>query len=139
MSRKSISELLKMIWSFLPEICITIAIVILLGNISFDLVKHGGTGSMYISLIFTSFLLSGIIGQFFWKNLIVSLVYSVLFGFGSIFMVMAVLSEYYEFPAGDPDGILLLTVGLILFGGLALLSFIMPWKYLRIFTPKQEW
>lgn len=139
MRKKKMIDGLKKMWGFLPEISITMILSILLSSIVYEIVKGEIHAIPLVSLPVLVVLLAGIIGQFFWKNLVLSFVYSALFGFGSIYMVMAVLSEYHEFPAGDPKGIQLLAVGVVLFGGLAFLSFIMPWKYFRLFIPKREW
>jgi hypothetical protein len=74
-----------------------------------------------------------IIGQFLWKNIYLSLYLSIIYGFFSIYMLLAVFSEYTEFPAGDPAGIRLLMTGFLIFGGIGLLAFIMPWKYRKVF------
>ncbi|MDH6535325.1 hypothetical protein D0T51_09115 [Parabacteroides sp. 52] len=124
---------LRFIWTFLPEI--TISTLALLGIMDFiiALFKDCITPLLYVSLFFWIIILASHIGQFFWKNLTVSMVSSILFGLGSLYMVLAVVSEYSEFPAGDPEGLRLLLVGISLFGGLAIMAFIMPWKYIRMY------
>jgi polyferredoxin len=55
---------------------------------------------------------------------------SILLGVGGLFMILAVLSEYSEFPAGDTEGLKLLLIGVLLFVILTVMAFILPRKYL---------
>ena len=65
----------------------------------------------------------------FCKNRILAFVLSILLGFGSLWMIGAVLSEYREFPLGDPAGTKLLLTGSLLFLFTLAMSIIMPFKY----------
>jgi len=125
--KKSFSK----VWTFFPEICCTLISLYCVIDSSYAVVTKGID-------VFSPVLLGGLyvllfccVGQFFWQNKVVSVIQSVIFGLGSIYMLLAVLSEYYKFTTGDPEGLVLLLMGFILFGGTALLSFIMPWKYLK--------
>jgi len=69
-----------------------------------------------ISLILLLFL------ELITKNLIVTLFSSFIIGFLSLYMMLAVISEYREFPAGDAEGKTLLIVGLSIFISSLLLS-----------------
>ena len=130
MNRITTKKYLKTIWRFLPEICITGLLFACLMDGIYAFFSKGWDTSMWIGYGIVAVVLACSIGQFYWKSLAVSFFFSAVFGLGSLYMLLAVLSEYSEFPAGDPKGMELLLVGTLLFGGLALLSFIMPWKYL---------
>ena len=56
------------------------------------------------------------------NNLILTLLSSSIIGLLSIYMMLAVISEYREFPAGDAEGKTLLIVGLSIFISSLLLS-----------------
>ena len=59
------------------------------------------------------------------KKLIITLLSSTIIGLLSLYMMLAVISEYREFPVGDPDGKTLLLVGLSIFISSLLLSVFM--------------
>jgi len=65
-----------------------------------------------------------------WKNKYFALILSFILGVGSFYMLLAVLSEYSEFPAGDRDGLQLLAVGMSLFTSLLVVAFFLPKKYI---------
>jgi hypothetical protein len=65
-----------------------------------------------------------------WRNKILAVALSILLGAGGLFMILAVISEYREFPAGDPEGIKLLLIGVLLFATFAAMALILPKKYL---------
>lgn len=135
MDTRTITKGAKIIWSFLPEICITATLIVMFGDSIFMMVKNGiSLFSLIVSLIL-AILLACSIGQFFWKKLAISFIFSTLFGFGSIYMTLGLISEYKEFPAGDPQGLQMLLFGMFLFGGMAFVSFVMPWKYIWSLTP----
>jgi len=129
---------IKKVWCFLPEICITAALLAVFGDLIYSMIREGVGLLSSVMLVTVAVLLACSIGQFFWKKLVISFIYSILFGFGSIYMTLALISEYREFPAGDPQGIQMLLFGFFLFGGMAFVSFIMPWKYIGSFAPIQN-
>lgn len=131
MNKLTIKTSLQKAWTFLPEICITIIVLLIFIN-SLSVLFSQESSSMSYYIIGVEFiLLVSCIGQFFWKNIVISIIHSMLFGWSSIYMMLAVFSEYSEFPMGDPEGIRLLVVGLLLFGILAIIAFVMPVKYLN--------
>lgn len=138
MSIEAIRKGLKNIWCFLPEICITTTLIIMFGDSIFTMIRDGVSAFFLIISAILGALLTCSVGQFFWKKLAISFAYSILFGFGSIYMTLALVSEYKEFPAGDPQGLQMLLFGLFLFGGMAIASFIMPWKYIWSFSPGKQ-
>ncbi|GEM_PF-2091778 len=131
MNKLTIKEGLQKAWTFLPEICITIIVLLLFINSVLVLFSQESSSMPYYIIGVELILLVSCIGQFFWRNTIISIIHSMLFGLGSIYMILAAFSEYSEFPAGDPAGIRLLIVGLLLFGSLAIIAFVMPVKYLN--------
>lgn len=66
-----------------------------------------------------------------WRVKAFAITLSVLLSLGSLYMVLAVISEYREFPSGDPDGKRLLFTGLAIFLSLIVMSAIMPIKYFK--------
>jgi VIT1/CCC1 family predicted Fe2+/Mn2+ transporter len=65
-----------------------------------------------------------------WKNKYFALILSFILGLSSFYMLLAVLSEYSEFPAGDRAGLQLLAVGMSLFTSLLVIAFFLPKKYI---------
>lgn len=64
-----------------------------------------------------------------WRNRTFAVVLSVILGTGSFYMFLAVLSEFNEFPKGDPEGLEMVVFGLLIFITLMVMSVIMPKKY----------
>jgi hypothetical protein len=64
------------------------------------------------------------------KNKVFAILLSVILGLVSIYMLLAVLSEYSEFPRGDLKGTQLLLVGSLLFTSLLTIALTLPKKYL---------
>jgi hypothetical protein len=71
-----------------------------------------------------------------WNNRWFALSISVVLGIASFYFLLACISEYKEFPAGDSEGIRLMLTGSLIFGSLIVISFIMPRKY---FSNTIEW
>ncbi|MDR2679491.1 MAG: hypothetical protein LBC47_01620 [Tannerella sp.] len=65
------------------------------------------------------------------RSRVLAVALSVVVGLGSFYMLLAVLSEYHEFPAGDPSGVQLLLTGSLICVSFGIMSVIMPWKYFR--------
>lgn len=116
------TQRLKNVLSFLPE-------AILLSMTSFmliaDLLKSSSVN--YIVLV----LIGLILGMIFLKNKYIAILISSVIALGSAYMLLAVLSEYYEFPAGDTEGIKMLLFGFLLFVSVIILAVVMPFKYFR--------
>jgi hypothetical protein len=64
-----------------------------------------------------------------WKNKYLALIISVLLGLVSMYFILALFSEFREFPAGSKEGMNMLITGLLIFGSLIILSVMMPIKY----------
>ena len=79
--------------------------------------------------IFVSLLIC-LIGQFFWKNFVLALWLAVQLGFGSVWMILAALSDLAKMTPAD-DGYLYTVFGLFLFMGLTATAITMPFKYLK--------
>jgi len=131
MEALTIKKFFSKVWTFFPEIWVALIAFYCVVDSSYAVATRGIDVLSPVALAGLYALLFCCIGQFFWQNKIVSIVLAVIFGLFSFYMMLAALSEFHEFVAGDPKGTTLLIVGIVLFGGTALLSFIMPWKYLR--------
>lgn len=66
-----------------------------------------------------------------WRIRVFALILSIILGIGSLYMLLAVVSEFKEFPKGSPEGIELLITGSLIFLVLAGMAIWMPIKYLR--------
>lgn len=112
----------KKILSYLPEVSIlAIALGWFIENIL-------ATPSYFNYLMLAIIVL--ISALIIWRIKAFAITLSVLIGLGSFYMLLAVLSEYSEFPKGDPDGHKLLFTGLLIIASLITMSIIMPIKYL---------
>jgi predicted ferric reductase len=106
---------LKTTLQYLPEVAI------LLFSIGWAI----GNTVNYVAIGIIAVILTLLI----WKNKILAIVLSVVLGLGSLYMLLALASEYSEFPKGDPAGTKLLLVGSLIFLSLLAMSIIMPFKY----------
>jgi hypothetical protein len=111
---------LKTILSYLPEA--SFLVVALFWFIDNLLASHVNFFMVVIMALVAILLIWRI------KALAVSL--SVCLGIGSFYMLLAVVSEFQEFPIGDPNGLKLLVIGLLIFIALMAMSFTMPLKYI---------
>lgn len=112
---------LKKILPFTPEIILLICsllwiIDILAGNqINFVM--------PIISILLAALLI--------WKNKFLALTLSILLGIGSCYMLLALISEFREFPIGNPEGNILLLTGSLIFIFLLVMAIFMPIKYFQ--------
>jgi hypothetical protein len=67
-----------------------------------------------------------------WKNKYFALSLSIILALVSLYMLLAVFSEYKEFPSGDRSGLQLLLVGGLIFISLLAVSIFLPRKYFTI-------
>lgn len=118
------SSNLKKIWRYLPEILLFMAI-----GISFlgELLE---ASRINYFMIVCGLILSTLI---IWKNKYFALSLSIILGLVSLYMLLAVFSEYKEFPSGDRNGLKLLLVGGLLFTSLLAISILLPRKYFTIY------
>ena len=73
-----------------------------------------------------------ILALLIWKNKYLAFYISMILGFISFYFILALLSEFSEFPAGSKDGRFMLLIGGLIFGGLLVISIIMPVKYFKM-------
>jgi hypothetical protein len=111
----------KMILPYLPEILLFIA-----AGITFmgDLIW---TSTVNYFMLGCLLLLSTLI---IWKDKYFAFIISIILGLGSFYMLIAVLSAYSKFPAGDRDGLQLLVVGMSIFTSLLVIALFLPMKYI---------
>lgn len=111
---------LRRILQFVPEILLlSVALFMAIEN----LVANGVVN--YPMLLLVAFVSTMLLT----KNKYMALLTSVVIGAGSLYMVLAVLSEYYEFPTGDANGSILLLIGLSICFAALVLAAVMPIKY----------
>ncbi len=120
----------KQIWTFLPEIYFSLFFLYAVIDSAYRIVSKGGTDSgAWFMLAFSLVALFCMVKQFSWKSAVVGWLFSVVLSLSSLYMLLAVLSEYKEFPAGEGYGLLI--VGVLIFGISAGMAIVMPWKYLK--------
>lgn len=117
------ADKVRKVLSYIPEILLIVAAIICF------LGEWIGTSS------FTSF--SGImafgilvfIALLIWKNKYLALSIAILLGGASVYFLLALLSEFHEFPVENQERWQMLLVGCAIFGSLLVASLIMPKKY----------
>lgn len=85
----------------------------------------------------TLFCLAGVLGILTllkWKSKNLALTLSIILGSISLFFMLALLSEFAEFPSGSRDGLPMLWTGSLIFLGLLTISIALPVKYFRMET-----
>jgi len=114
---------LKKTLPYLPEILLFIAI-----GISFlgELIETSGINYFMIAC---GLILSTLI---IWKNKYFALSLSIILALVSLYMLLAVFSEYKKFPSGDRNGLQLLLAGGLIFISLLTVSIFLPRKYFAI-------
>ena len=128
------SEHLKTVLKFWQEIVFIIAIGIIVFGITMNMkVSFQHVGNIIFYCIFV-LLLACLVGQFFWKSFALSLWLAVILGLGSMFMFMAIWSDYTKIANKDGDyhdAIVGLTFGFFLAIGLTITAILMPVKYFK--------
>ena len=81
----------------------------------------------YIALLVTWLLFL----QIFYKNRVAGLVYGIVLGLVSAYMMLAVLSEFHEYETATPDAVRLLVFGGLLFGLGFLMGCAMVFKFAK--------
>ena len=114
---------LKKIASYLPEIAIITAALYWFTDNLF----HEESHINYIMLSIIAMILTLVL----WRNKIYAIMISIIIAWANLYMVFAVVSEYMEYPSGDPEGFKLLTVGMLIFFSLGAIAGFMPWKYFK--------
>lgn len=110
-------ETLKKILPFAPEI------ILLIGSLLWIIDILAGNQLNFVMPIISILLAVLLI----WKNKYLALALSILLGIGSCYMLLALISEFREFPIGDSEGYTLLLTGSLIF--IPLLA--MPIKYFQ--------
>ena len=112
--------------AYIPEV------LLLIGGVFYllaDLIY--GSPTPFISGLII-FGMVAIIALLLWRNKYFALSISVVLGCISVFFMLAVVSEFGEFPVGDWEGIQMLLIGTLIFGGLLTVSLLMPGKYFSL-------
>ena len=108
-------------------------LLLLIGGITclfFELTKASPTSLATIGSLVISILI--VLALLIWKNKYLALSISIILGCASFYFILALLSEYSEFPIGSKDGLQMLLIGGLIFGPLLLISTIMPAKYFKM-------
>ena len=66
-----------------------------------------------------------------WKNKALAILLAALLSLGSLWMILAVWSEYLEFPKGSPESVKLLAIGMFIFLVSLACAIVMPMKYFK--------
>ena len=126
MKIKSIKSSLK----FWQEIVFIIGLGWLVSGITLNAAVAFKQGiNIVFYCIFISFIIC-LLGQFYWKNFVLSLWLAIMFGLGSVWMILAALSDLVKMTPVD-DGYIFTVFGLFLFMGLTVVAISMPFKYLK--------
>ena len=125
MKNKSLKPALK----FWQEIVFIIALGILVGGITMNISISFQYKMNIVFYCLFVFLLICLIGQFYWKNLALALWLSVILGLGSVYMMMAAVSDLVKMTNTD-EGFLYTICALFLSIGLTVIAISMPFKYL---------
>lgn len=121
---------LKSLLKFWQEIVFIIGLGILIGGITMNI---SNSFQHTINIIFYSLfvlLLFCLIGQFYWKNRILSVWLAIVLGLGSIYMILAAFSDLVKMTTSD-EGYLNTVFAMLLFMGLTVVAFSMPFKYYK--------
>jgi hypothetical protein len=123
---------LKSTLKFWQEIVFIISIGILVCGIT---INNSASFQHIINIVFYCIfvsLLVCLVGQFYWKSLVLGILLSIVLGLGSIYMIFAVLSDLAKISNVEVGGFQTkvgLIFGLFLFIGLTVTAITMPVKY----------
>lgn len=121
------TQKLKRALCYIPEVIfLSILAVIAAGSI---IIPSGSVN--YTAILINVLAFAYILTVIILKNKYLILLTSFLLAIGCLYMILAVLSEFHEFPAGDPKGKTLLITGISIFLGLFAMAVIMPLKYFK--------
>jgi len=123
-------KLLKSVLKFWQEVIFIIGLGILVGGITMNISISFQYGVNIVFYCLFVLLIALLVGQFYWKNVALALWLAVILGLGSIWMVLAALSDLVKMTNAD-KGYLGLVFGLFLFMGLTVTAISMPFKYIR--------
>lgn len=117
MNKINISKIL----SYIPELIILVVSIFWFVE---NLLVSGFINYLSLAIIF---IVSALL---IWKSKVLAIIVTVTLGSGCILMLLAVISEFREFPSGDPTGAKLMVTGSVIFITLAAITICMPVKYL---------
>lgn len=114
------ADKIKKVLPYIPEILLLVAAMVCfvgewIGASSFNGIMIFGILTIAILLI--------------WKNKYLALSIAILLGGASVYFLLALLSEFHEFPVENQERWQMLLVGCTIFGSLLVASLIMPRKY----------
>ncbi|MDL2278307.1 hypothetical protein LJC57_06905 [Parabacteroides sp. OttesenSCG-928-G07] len=121
---------LKSTLYFWQEIIFVIMLGVLIGRITMNIsisFQYKINIAFYCLFVL---LLACLIGQFYWKNSFLSLWLAVILGLGSVYMILASLSDLAKMANTD-DSYLYTLFCLFLSIGLTVIAISMPLKYLK--------
>ena len=121
---------LKSALKFWQEIIFIIGLGIWVGGMTMNISISFQYGVNIIFYCLFILLITCLIGQFSWKSLALALWLAVLLGLGSLWMVLAALSDLVKMSNTD-KGFYGLVLGLFFFIGLTVTAISMPFKYIR--------
>jgi hypothetical protein len=126
MKMKSLKSALK----FWQEIVFIIALGILVFGITMNISKSFQNKINIVFYCVFVFLLICLIGQFYWKNVILALWLAAILGFGSAYMILAALSDLVKMTPTE-EGYTYTIFALFLSIGMTIIAISMPFKYLK--------
>ena len=130
-------KLLKSALKFWQEIIFIIELGLLVFGMTMNanwVFKH--VFSIVSYCIFVSLLIC-LVGQFFWKKLILAFLLAILLGLGSMYMTFTWLIYFCKMTTAD-DGYLFAIFLLVLYIGLTITAFSMPFKYFKFGTIQRD-
>jgi hypothetical protein len=121
---------LKSVLKFWQEIIFIIGLGMLVGSMTMNIsISFQYKENIFFYCFFVS-LLCCLIGQFYWKSLMLALGMAVILGLGSAYMILAALSDLVKMTKTD-ESYLYLVFALFVFMGLTVIAISMPFKYLK--------
>ena len=127
---------LKLLLKFWQEIVFLIPIGILIGGqmitMDFSAVFHFWFFHSMLLLVFIC-----LIGQFYWKNLILGIFLALVLGLFSGYMILAAWSDLIKMTNTE-EGYIKTMFALFLFTGLTIIAISMPFKYIVKSEKKDE-
>jgi uncharacterized membrane protein len=126
MKMKSLKSALK----FWQEIVFIIALGILVFGITMNISVAFKQGINIVFYCMFVFLLICLLGQFYWKNVVLSLWLAVILGFGSAYMILAALSDLAKMTPTE-EGFTYTVFALFLSMGMTVIAISMAIKHIK--------
>jgi hypothetical protein len=121
---------LKSALKFWQEIVLIIALGILVFGITMNISVAFKQGINIVFYCFFIFLLICLMGQFYWKSVVLALWLAVILGFGSAYMILAALSDLAKMTPVE-EGFTYTVFALFLSMGMTVAAISMPLKYIK--------